>query len=668
MSCSTSCLRCFLLLCAFTTTSFGALAQRQYYNWYFGVGAGFTFLTSPISALPAGVPTLYQDVCSVSDSVGTLQFVAEGNTVWNRQFRIMAGGQLGGPVVSGYEVMAVPQPSRPGRYYVFTPRHWFVPSPVLQWAPPNLSYFIVDMSQQGGLGEVVARDSAVTVPAIPSPFNTTGGFVSSDIAAVRHANGRDLWLVVKNDQQQYLSYLFDRRGVHAQPVVTRSLGPRLLANHGSGGLIKAAPDGRTLAYSNFTLLLNSRGSLSGQRIFYTEVSRFDASTGRVSGTYIIGDSARYRVPPNSWYGATGGLEFSPDGTRLYADTVLSRVVWQYDLTAGSPAAVGASRTVVARPLSGFKGLSGFASNNLQLGPDGRVYHVSSSARWVSRFEKPNAAGLNAAFRDSVLLFTAGTNAYAGLPHAPNDLGLRPVAITGAGSISGGAICAGETLQFVSSLSPFVTATAYAWDFDDPASGSLNRGIGQAPAHRYQSAGVYTVRLVVTAASGQQFASSQRVEVWPRPVVDLGPDLTLCADEEKLLSPGPQPAGSTYRWHDGSTAASFLARLSGRYRVTVTTANGCTATDELSVVMDDCPRLPNIITPNRDGQNETFVLRGLTAAEWHCRIFNRWGRLVFEAGSYANEWGAADQPAGAYFFELVNIRTGQRLKGPLEVVR
>ncbi|GAB2952587.1 hypothetical protein GCM10027048_17190 [Hymenobacter coalescens] len=614
-----------------------AKAQKHYYNWYFGKEAGFTFLTDPISVLPRGMAPLNYHSSSVSDSAGVLQFIAEGNTIWNRQFQVMAGGQLGGPSIFGNEVMAVPQPGRPGRYYVFMPRHWIIPPPTFQSVPPNLTYYIVDMRRQGGLGEVVGRDSLVSMAPAAAPWGSPVGYVASDITAVRHANGQDLWLVIKNDQQHYLSWLLDRRGLHAQPVVTPNpTGRRLLSTHASGGLIKASTDGRTLAYSCFNLLFDQRGSVTGQRMWYIEVARFDAQSGRVNGAYIIPDSVRYRVKPSQWFGGTGGLEFSPDGSRLYVDTLLSAHVWQYDLTAGTPAAVAASHTTVALPLSGFKGLSGSFGNNLQLGPDGRIYHVTVAARWVSCFERPNALGQNAAFRDSVLRFVPGAQGWSGLPKMPNDLGLPPVTAGSAGNISGASICAGELVHFSSSHSPFVTASAYAWDFGDPAAGPLNAATGQAPAHRYQQPGTYTVTLRVTSSGGAQYTTTTQVTVRPRPRVDLGANQALCYGETRVLSPGAQPAGSTYRWHDGSTSAQHTVGEAGRYWVTVTNAAGCSATDEVVVAPEECADLPNIITPNADGQNDYFRLKGLNAADWRGRFFSRWGRVVFEADAYRND--------------------------------
>ncbi|SHL85627.1 gliding motility-associated C-terminal domain-containing protein [Hymenobacter psychrotolerans DSM 18569] len=442
-----------------------------------------------------------------------------------------------------------------------------------------------------------------------------------------------------------------------------------------GGLIKASSDGRRLACSFFCFLVDARGNFNGVRLPYQEVAEFDNRSGRIASAYIIPDTARYKLAPSRWSGGTGGLEFSPDGSRLYVDTLAGREIWQYNLNAGSPAAVAASRVVVARPVAGAK-QSG-AGNNLQLGPDGRIYHASTLVNRVGRFESPNALGSATRYRDTALVLTAGATTWAGLPRATNDLNLLPVVVAGPGSISVQPACAGTAVQLSSSLSPFVTATAYAWNFGDPASGPLNTASGQAPAHQYQTAGTYTVTLIVTAAGGGQYSTTQTVQVRPRPVVDMGPDVRLCAGETQVLSPGPQPAGSTFRWQNGSTAAELTAATAGIYSVTVTSPSGCAATDELIVTQANCAgspnvpdftNLPNIITPNQDAQNEYFVLKGLKASDWNIEIYNRWGRQVYRKAGYDNSWNATGQPEGVYYYLLRHAATGQQHKGWMEVSR
>ncbi|WP_345222466.1 gliding motility-associated C-terminal domain-containing protein [Hymenobacter koreensis] len=77
-------------------------------------------------------------------------------------------------------------------------------------------------------------------------------------------------------------------------------------------------------------------------------------------------------------------------------------------------------------------------------------------------------------------------------------------------------------------------------------------------------------------------------------------------------------------------------------------------------------IPNVITPNGDGKNETLVLQSLPDNN-QVQIFNRWGRLVREYKNYQNDWDAKDQPDGIYYF-MVTAQNGQRLKGWVEIIR
>ncbi|GAB3682917.1 hypothetical protein GCM10027594_36010 [Hymenobacter agri] len=198
----------------------------------------------------------------------------------------------------------------------------------------------------------------------------------------------------------------------------------------------------------------------------------------------------------------------------------------------------------------------------------------------------------------------------------------------------------------------------------------NTAAGQAPAHRYTQPGQYTARLRVTATSGQVFTTTQTVVIWPLPVVSFAlVDSTLCYGTERLLNPGAQPAGSTFRWQDGSTGPELRAARAGRYEVEVTNAQGCRARAHLSLRVVDCPgTLPNIITPNGDRQNDAFVLPGQDPSHWNLTVYSRWGQRIYQRDGYDNSWDAAGHAAGLYYYLLHNASTGQQLKGWLEVVK
>ncbi len=76
-----------------------------------------------------------------------------------------------------------------------------------------------------------------------------------------------------------------------------------------------------------------------------------------------------------------------------------------------------------------------------------------------------------------------------------------------------------------------------------------------------------------------------LNVTPLPVVDLGPDVTLCQGNGLILDAGV--AGGTYLWQDGSTGPGYVVNAAGNYSVTVT-ANGCSASDAVNVSYNPLP--------------------------------------------------------------------------------
>lgn len=78
-------------------------------------------------------------------------------------------------------------------------------------------------------------------------------------------------------------------------------------------------------------------------------------------------------------------------------------------------------------------------------------------------------------------------------------------------------------------------------------------------------------------------------------------------------------------------------------------------------------IPNVITPNSDGQNDTWVINGLYRGGSSVKVFNRWGNLVFSSANYANTWRGGGLPDGTYFYEVIDGRIGQHLTGYLTIL-
>jgi gliding motility-associated-like protein len=74
---------------------------------------------------------------------------------------------------------------------------------------------------------------------------------------------------------------------------------------------------------------------------------------------------------------------------------------------------------------------------------------------------------------------------------------------------------------------------------------------------------------------------------------------------------------------------------------------------------------NVFTPNGDGINDFFDLSGLPEGV-HLKIFNRWGKLVYEKENYDNSWDARDVPGGVYYY-IATYKLGNK-KGWVQVFK
>jgi gliding motility-associated-like protein len=159
---------------------------------------------------------------------------------------------------------------------------------------------------------------------------------------------------------------------------------------------------------------------------------------------------------------------------------------------------------------------------------------------------------------------------------------------------------------------------------------------------------------------------------PLPHVQLGPDTTICSDDDLFLDVAT--ANASYLWQDNSTNAGYTVMQEGFYwsRVTV---DQCSNSDSIYVETMDCSViliLPNIFTPNNDGKNDLFSPSssiGITTLT--TTIFNRWGTKVYDSISPTIDWDGDGQSDGTYFW-IINYKgldgKSYEQKGWVELVR
>jgi gliding motility-associated-like protein len=155
--------------------------------------------------------------------------------------------------------------------------------------------------------------------------------------------------------------------------------------------------------------------------------------------------------------------------------------------------------------------------------------------------------------------------------------------------------------------------------------------------------------------------------YPLPLAD---DLVqVCNGDPVSVDAGNDPGG-VYNWSIGATDQIVEIFDPGIYTVTITFDNTCSITDTVEVVL--CPEeivIPNTITPNGDGNNDTWVVTGIQQYPTNeVKIFNRDGNIVFETVNYQNDWDGAGLPAAVYYY-IIDFNHGGNLQtGSITILR
>lgn len=218
----------------------------------------------------------------------------------------------------------------------------------------------------------------------------------------------------------------------------------------------------------------------------------------------------------------------------------------------------------------------------------------------------------------------------------------------------------EAFSTVISASSTPSASVYNWNLGNGTTSTQAN-----PSVTYANAGQYSVSLTIIDVNQctNNINYPDLITVYPKPVVDY----TMSSQEvyiqqEVVFTSSYTESGAQYVWSfgDGDVANVNTSVVmhgypnSNLYNVvhTVITEFGCTnsTTHEISVIVKI--DIPNIFTPNADGYNDLFVIEGLQYVEnASIKIYNRWGRKVYESDSYKGNWDGGDFASGVYFYVL-----------------
>ncbi|NQX38988.1 gliding motility-associated C-terminal domain-containing protein [Pedobacter steynii] len=108
-----------------------------------------------------------------------------------------------------------------------------------------------------------------------------------------------------------------------------------------------------------------------------------------------------------------------------------------------------------------------------------------------------------------------------------------------------------------------------------------------------------------------------------------------------------------------------------YRVKDQLGNWSNAAEVMVVVTKQPVNAPNVITPNGDGKNDTFILVGREHYDSaQIEIYNRWGNQVYRSDNYQDTWSGEGLNEGTYYYiiRLKKAMKTESLKGWILIKR
>ncbi len=161
-------------------------------------------------------------------------------------------------------------------------------------------------------------------------------------------------------------------------------------------------------------------------------------------------------------------------------------------------------------------------------------------------------------------------------------------------------------------------------------------------------GVYSV--ILTDSNGCINSDTINVIINPLPNSDFtfDPQPTDLNNPEILFT-NLSSINISYQWNfgDGTIIENLnninhTYQFSGEYDVSLISLNefGCVDTVIYQIIIDPGGFdlfIPNTFTPNNDEHNELFVIKGRYIIDFNIKIFNRWGKKIFESDNIEKYW-------------------------------
>lgn len=171
-----------------------------------------------------------------------------------------------------------------------------------------------------------------------------------------------------------------------------------------------------------------------------------------------------------------------------------------------------------------------------------------------------------------------------------------------------------------------------------------------------------------------------VKFIPPPTVNAGGIRYVLRGHTITLDPVVSEDSVTYLWSPNIGINDIHAKnpvitgdIDRYYTLQVTDSRGCVSYSQTQIIVSPELIVPNAFTPNGDGINDYWDIKGLVAyTSATVDIFNRYGTKLFHSVGYPNPWdgkyNGQQLPVGTYYYIINTNVNSQVLSGSLTIIR
>ncbi len=392
------------------------ICHAQYKNsvWCFGDSARIDFVNGTATAGSSVVRS--RGTCtSIADSADNLLFYTaidpnnvplylRKGTVYNKLNAVMDNGDTLVGLAWYNEHIIIPNPAGNNRFYIFH----LTASLGAGGANNGLFYSVVDLNYNNGLGKVTAKNQHLI----------TTDYLTDAMAAVKHGNGRDWWMVCKPTYSGATGVI-PSDTLYVYLVTPDSIHEPMKQRIGTD---------RGWGLGNFTF------SNAGDKLSVVmsdgiiEVFNFDRCFGILSNANIIYDIPMFSDGNNAFSGSA----FSPNDSLLYVTQGVylpPYYILQIDLSNNDIDTVA--------QVTSFGSSFTRGTGALRLAPDGKIY-IATIARdsnggiwfpypnnfyspdnmYLASIDSPNVKSTGCSY-NPYSIYLGGKRCYFGLPNNPD---------------------------------------------------------------------------------------------------------------------------------------------------------------------------------------------------------------------------------------------------------